>query len=178
MTLKEVKAKLDCDTKEYNVTAQMRYERVITVKAKNKEEACKIVSEKFDKRILTFAKENAKEFTVIARKTEDVSTSEKMYKQLTCRALAPIVIEKYLKGQGNPCPMREEIAEWQHNGKNQWQYNECILNNYDLCDFDRWQYLQQILGTTFEFKTAMEIAGSLYVNEDIDVIDLPSRSGK
>lgn len=82
-------------------------------------------------------------------------------------------IETYLRDQGIPHPDPNDISAWKDNGKWQKQYDECIENNYDIPDFDRWQLLQKILKVEISYDTAMKISSALE-NDGIDIMDLPN----
>jgi len=61
------------------------------------------------------------------------------------------------------------------------QLAEAVKNDYHLCDFDRWQHLQDILfgneGDTMKFETAMGISSALD-EENIEVLELWSWKDK
>lgn len=89
-------------------------------------------------------------------------------------------ISNYFKIQGyslddklNPIP--EVVDEFLNPPAHQNQYWEAVVNNYDLCDFDRWIKIQKTLfGDNEEyisFECAMEIAHALY-EENYEVLDL------
>lgn len=55
------------------------------------------------------------------------------------------------------------------------QHIECVRNGYDLCDFDRWQQVQDLIfgneTDTMKFETALKIDSALW-EENIDTMEL------
>ncbi len=89
-------------------------------------------------------------------------------------------VEQYLIKQGYCLddfnkPIKEHVDWFLYEPTHKEQIAETVLNNYDVCDFDRWMKIQRVLfGNEAEeipFKTAMEIAQSLW-EENIEVLDL------
>lgn len=79
-------------------------------------------------------------------------------------------VEKYLISQGHPydgvlCDIFLNAGDKQH------LYNECVANNYDLADFDRWLHLIDVFGCEIKYETAMKIDKALY-EEDLEIMEL------
>jgi hypothetical protein len=78
----------------------------------------------------------------------------------------------YLDGQGTSCP-----TDWLLNLPRQSQVRETVDNVYDLCDFDRWQDLQDILfkgnnkDILLDWESSSKIINILY-EKDIEVLEL------
>lgn len=73
----------------------------------------------------------------------------------------------------NGCPANN--GEWLLAIKRKGQAREAIQNNYDLCDFDRWQHLQDIFfgndTEMLDWETSQKIINILY-EKDIEVLEL------
>lgn len=76
----------------------------------------------------------------------------------------------YLQRQGT-----QTSGEWLLSLKRQNQVRELIDNNYDLCDFDRWQHIQDILFGNdvdeLDWESSLKIINILY-EKDIEALEL------
>ena len=89
-------------------------------------------------------------------------------------------IISYLKGQGYPDVnkpnsedrwMVEEFA-LPDNYEKRYQYWQAVYEDIDLCDFDRWQYFQKVIGNELSYEDYQKIDEVFYKN-DIEVLEMP-----
>ena len=78
--------------------------------------------------------------------------------------------EKYMVRVG--CP--HDNGEWLLEVKRQSQVRETIDNSYDLCDFDRWQHIQDVLFNNdtdmLDYESSQKIIDVLW-EKDIEVLE-------
>ena len=92
----------------------------------------------------------------------------KLYKQPTEEKVIA-----YLKGQGFP------DAEYKEDFLNpfptcQQQYWKAVYENIDMCDFDRWQYFQKVIGCFLDWEAYRKIDAVFYENY-IEVLEMPEK---
>ena len=52
-----------------------------------------------------------------------------------------------------------------------FQYWEAVKNDYELCEFERWQHLEDVIKHDISFDDFMKINNILYTN-DVEILDL------
>lgn len=79
--------------------------------------------------------------------------------------------EKYMARVGYP----HDKGDWLLGVKRQSQVRETIDNSYDLCDFDRWQHIQDVLfgndTDMLDYESSQKIIDVLW-EKDIEVMEL------
>ena len=80
------------------------------------------------------------------------------------------MVEEYLKRNGWPDPDQNTIDWLLCDGPWLEQRKECVMNNYDLCDAERWLHLLDVLGTDVSFRAAMLVEGVLWENDN-DILE-------
>lgn len=86
-------------------------------------------------------------------------------------ALTHNQVAEYLKREGYPGPDSVLVDIFMNAGKRQHQYDECVINQYAMPDFDRWMHLQDVLGIELSYQTAMAIDGALH-KENLETMEL------
>ena len=83
------------------------------------------------------------------------------------------MIEDWFHRNGYPEPSKDWIDTffWHPDEARREQHWEAVLNDYELCDFDRWQHFQDVMTTACSWRTFKPIMDALYA-EDIEVLDL------
>lgn len=81
----------------------------------------------------------------------------------------------YLYAHGYPHPDRSLIDWFLEATERKDQFVECVRKGYELCDFDRWQHIQNVLfnnsDLTIKYETAMKIDNALW-EEGIETLEL------
>jgi hypothetical protein len=81
-------------------------------------------------------------------------------------------VNEYVHEQGYPA---ERDVQWLLENKRRNQVEETVENNYDMCDFERWQHLQDVLfgesDLQIDWETASKIVNLLW-EKDIEVLEL------
>ena len=83
--------------------------------------------------------------------------------------------QEYLRGQGYPNAEFADNFLWGNRLERRAQFWECVKNNYDLPDFDRWQHFQNAIGGEITYREFMKIMEILY-SHDIEIMEM--KSGK
>ena len=83
-------------------------------------------------------------------------------------------IVSYLKGQGYPMPDEWAIEDFvlPDNYERRFQYWEAVAENIDMCDFERWQHFEDVIGCLIDWESFRIIHGVFYKN-DIDILEMP-----
>jgi hypothetical protein len=81
-------------------------------------------------------------------------------------------VNEYVHEQGYPA---ERDVQWLLENKRRNQVEETVENNYDMCDFERWQHLKDVLfgesDLQIDWETASKIVNLLW-EKDIEVLEL------
>lgn len=82
-------------------------------------------------------------------------------------------VEAYFSRNGRPDPETDWIENFMYHPKEsrREQHWEAIANDYELCDFDRWQHLQDVMGLACSWGTFRSCNSELW-EQDIEILDL------
>ena len=91
-------------------------------------------------------------------------------------------IINYLMGQGYPdVDKRDSEDRWMveefalpDDYEKRYQYWQAVAENIDLCDFDRWQYFENVIGCMIDWESYRKIDAVFYEN-DIEVLEMPEK---
>ena len=85
-------------------------------------------------------------------------------------------IVSYLKNQGYPNPDEFMIEDFvlPDNYDRRFQYWQAVAENIDMCDFDRWQYFENVIGTMISWEAYRKIDKVFYEN-NIEVLEMPEK---
>lgn len=83
------------------------------------------------------------------------------------------MIEDWFHRNGHPEPYKGWIDKffWHPDEDRREQHWEAVMNDYELCDFDRWQHFQDVMGIECSWETFRPIMDSLWA-ADIEILDL------
>lgn len=90
----------------------------------------------------------------------------------TCET-TPLEIQEAAKRNVSPRYVKNEVIDWFCSCPRRYQVIETINNNYDLCDFDEWTALQNILGIEMSRKSSDKINGVLWESYDVSPMNMP-----
>ena len=88
-------------------------------------------------------------------------------------------MEDWFHRNGHPAPDSDWVDEFiDPCDSRKEQYWEAVLNDYELCDFDRWQHFQDVIQTECSWKGFLSIMNTLW-EEDIEILELggPPQNG-
>lgn len=147
--------------KEYDITIRQILEGHVKIKANSPEEA-----EAYASRIY------AQEGTELPD-MDDGFPLEFSAQELFYPAPSREEVEDYFKRNGRPDADKDWIDNFicHPNENRREQYWEAVANNYELCEFDRWQHLQDVFNAEVPWDCFCTINNALYEN-DIEILEL------
>ena len=82
----------------------------------------------------------------------------------------------YLKGQGYPIPDEFMVEDFvlPNNYERRFQYWQAVAENIDLCDFDRWQYFENVIGCMIDWES-FRIINRVFYENDIEILEMPEK---